>query len=336
MCVHSGVPGSDLGWIGVDLFFVMSGFLITALLAAEYQRSGTIQLGKFWGRRLLRLMPAYWLYIGSATLAMVVGIGWLHSHDGWTPAIMITSLWAYLFNYLPQGGLWKYQSLLIHLWSLSVEEQYYFLWPGLCLLAMRAGRAELLAWGIVALCFVCRSFASASVLKVHLETRGLGLFVGAAVAISLANGRFPKFTRMLGRPLARLTMVLLIISILVCATILERRFGIDTARYLVPTMVTAFALLIASLWSGPLGTLPRVLSWPPIVYIGRISYGLYLYHMFAQVLVWQVLTPGLEHWPRHLKFAIRLALFFGLTLAMAAASYQYLERPFLRLKRNFR
>src|SRR4051812_35086318 len=72
LALHSGLPGSSLGWLGVDLFFVLSGFLITSILAREYRDTGTIRVGRFWGRRLLRLMPAYWAYVGALCALMFV------------------------------------------------------------------------------------------------------------------------------------------------------------------------------------------------------------------------------------------------------------------------
>ena len=99
MAVHAGVPGFDLGFLGVDLFFVLSGFLITSLLDREHRRAGRVDLGKFWGRRFLRLMPAYYLYVGGLTLAFAAfGWGWREPHGGWTPGGYIASLWFYYVN----------------------------------------------------------------------------------------------------------------------------------------------------------------------------------------------------------------------------------------------
>ena len=151
LAVHCGFPGSDLGWLGVDLFFVLSGFLITALLIEEFRKTGSIHLGKFWGRRLLRLMPAYWLYVGGICAAMF-GFRWgsLHDYGWWTPRTFAASLFFYFTNFKPKGVVWgQHETLTLHLWSLSVEEQFYFTWPILCLALLRR-RVIWVAWLIVA------------------------------------------------------------------------------------------------------------------------------------------------------------------------------------------
>ena len=96
MGYHAGFPGLILGWIGVQIFFVLSGFLITTLLISEHRKQGRISLPRFWGRRFLRLMPIYWLYIGSLTAAIL----WFdrseaQTYGGWTPSQYVFSLWTY-------------------------------------------------------------------------------------------------------------------------------------------------------------------------------------------------------------------------------------------------
>src|SRR5262249_18583510 len=142
----------------VDLFFVLSGFLITTLLLREHQRFGRIGLRLFWGRRFLRLMPIYLLYVTGITIAMFAGpASSLTIHEGWTPAMFAGSLWIYLFNLLPQGGIWTGQYLTRHLWSLSVEEQFYFVWPViLCWLLTRW--IGLFAWTLVAVVALGNAF----------------------------------------------------------------------------------------------------------------------------------------------------------------------------------
>ena len=143
--VHARVPGTELGFLGVDLFFVLSGFLITTLLAREVDRTGRINLPRFWGRRFLRLGPAYGLYVGALSVAFLAGVGWQRPWGGWTPPGYLGSLWGYYSNYLPAGGIWEHQWLSMHLWSLAVEEQYYLIWPLLCAAALPRRLGEPLA-----------------------------------------------------------------------------------------------------------------------------------------------------------------------------------------------
>ena len=104
-------------------------------------------------------------------------------------------------------------------------------------------------------------------------------------------------------------------------------------RYWTPVLDVAFALLIGNLWYATKHCrISKTLAWPPLAYIGRISYGMYLYHMLAHVLTWQILLVGIEGWNRYPKFAMRLAVFNLLTVGIASLSYFTLERTFLALK----
>ena len=119
----------DPGWIGVEMFFVLSGFLITTLLCQENEKTGTIALGRFWARRGFRLLPIYWLYIGVVTIAILFRpAGDWAVNSPWTPGLFIASLWGYFVNLAP-AKMWTHQIGTYHLWSLALEEQFYFCWP---------------------------------------------------------------------------------------------------------------------------------------------------------------------------------------------------------------
>jgi peptidoglycan/LPS O-acetylase OafA/YrhL len=333
MAVHAGVPGASVGWLGVDLFFVLSGFLITSLLAGEFARSGRISLARFWGRRFLRLMPAYWVYAAALTAAITLfHWGRVQPHGGWTVGSYIASLWLYFVNYVPQGGIWEHQWLSLHLWSLAVEEQFYFVWPIICLLALRLGRPSWVAWGLVALVMIRRMSIAGD--DPHLDTRGLGITVGCALALSLRESGATSWRRGLGMAPSRILIVVATATVIVVATYCQTHgFGEPVVhRAILPVIVPLFALLVAMLWYGPNDRISRALSWKPLVFIGTISYGMYLYHMFSHFLTWHVLTSGLEDWPRWPKFGLRLLIYFATTLGISAFSYQFLEQPFLRLK----
>jgi peptidoglycan/LPS O-acetylase OafA/YrhL len=336
MGVHVGFPALEFGWLGVDIFFVLSGFLITTLLAEEFAKRGRISLPRFWGRRFLRLMPIYWLYAGGLTVAMLLGpADQLHTHGGWTPTRYIVSLWAYFVNLAPKGGIWAHQSLCVHLWSLAVEEQYYFVWPLLCALCLRFRRAWLLGLALVVLVLVCRH---ASQNKVTLHTRGIGIVIGSTVALYLRN-RPPSPLRWFASVPMRWTVMGLAVAVLavIVALGLAHRLDEDQVHgYLLPWLCGLFALIIAMLWYGPMDGLARRLSIGPLAYLGRISYGLYLFHMLAQYLTWGVLLRDIETWNRIPKYGLRCVTYFGITLALASASYQVIERPFLRLKGRLR
>jgi peptidoglycan/LPS O-acetylase OafA/YrhL len=342
LAVHSGAPGARLGWLGVDLFFVLSGFLITTLLLSEHADRGRISLGRFWTRRFLRLMPAYWLYAALVTfLVLVRPWGWTATHDGWTPGLLVTSIWLYFVNYLPQGGIWEHQTFTLHLWSLAGEEQFYLVWPIAVSIGLRFGRRVIAGatWLLVAAFVAERLLSPDPGAGVHatLGSRGFGIFLGCAVALTLGGaGGAPS---LLSRPALRWGVVAGVVALYAVVSWLAIRAGLledAIKRYYSPLFCALFALLIPMIWYGSVDLIARILAWKPAVFIGKISYGVYLYHMMCHYLVWDVLLRDIEHWNRYAKFGLRMALFVGLTIAVATASYYLIERRFLRIKSRFR
>jgi len=336
--VHCGFPGAGAGWIGVDLFFVLSGFLITALMTQEYRKTGTIRLRMFWGRRLLRLMPAYWLYAAGLCVAMFVfHWGRLQKYGWWTPRTFTASLFFYFTNFKPTGVVWEHEWLSLHLWSLSVEEQFYFTWPVLCLLLLRK-RAEWFAWALVAAILVNMTVFAGDMLAFHrLDVRGFGIMLGCATALTLDRARW--LVPWLSSRGARAAVVAATVLSLVALTATSAGgwlSELDASRYVLPVVCLGFAALVAMLWYGPDDAIAGALSWGPMVYVGKISYGMYLYHMLAHHLTWGVLLVGIDGWPRWPKFALRVVTYVALTTGIATLSYYAFERPFLALKSRFR
>ena len=333
--LHAGVPGMALGWLGVDLFFVLSGFLITSLLVQEYQRTGTIRLANFWGRRFLRLMPTYWLYASFITFAIYgARWGWTQSYNSWTPGAYVASIWFYFTNYVPKGGIWEYQILTVHLWSLSVEEQFYLFWPIVCVLFLRRGQFERLAWTIVLALAVC---LLTGIPGSRIYASNFGILLGCAVSAKLAFD--PGADRYFVRPLIRVLIILsCIIPILIGTLLFQKQIvtDLDLHHYGPLIFCPAFATLVAMLWYGPQTDLARWLSWKPLVYLGKISYGLYLYHMLAHFLTWEVILSGIDHWNKWLKFGVRFTVFCTLSIGFASFSFAFIEKKFLVLKARLR
>lgn len=336
--VHCGFPGAEVGWIGVDLFFVLSGFLITTLLIQEFRKTGTIHLGKFWGRRLLRLMPVYWLYVSGLCLAMFVfHWGWLRQYGWWTPRTFAASLFFFFTNFKPVGVVWEHEWLSLHLWSLSVEVQSYFIWPVLSIRLLRR-RALWSIWPLVVVMLVNMTVFAPDMLALHrLDTRGFGIMLGCATALTL--DQTPWLLPWLSASRVRWAVVGVTALSLVGLTAASANHWVgevEASRFLLPIVCLEFAVLVAMLWHGPRDAIVNVLSWGPMAYIGKISYGMYLYHMFAHYLTWRVLLDGIDDWPRWPKYALRVAVYVGLTTGIAALSYHAFERPFLRLKSRLR
>ncbi len=308
------VPG---GFVGVDVFFVISGFLITGILR-DGLAAGTFGFGDFYARRIRRILPAL-VVVLAASLAM----GWWLLDPGDYAALGRHALASALFvpNLLSwqEAGYFDTASELkplLHLWSLGVEEQFYLLWPLLLWVSWPYRRALPLVIAAVALV----SFASGALL---LQRDPVGAFflpyarvwelaIGALLA-ALA-GRLPA------AGVARPGLAADAAAALGLAMIVSACFVLDTdapfpgARALLPTVGTA--LLVAAgprTWSG------RALSVGPMVWIGLLSYPLYLWH-------WPLLSLARLGYPEHTGPALRLAL-VAASLLLAWLTWRWIERP---------
>jgi peptidoglycan/LPS O-acetylase OafA/YrhL len=342
LAVHAGVPGFRSGGLGVDLFFSLSGFLITTLLLTEYSKTGALSLTNFWARRFLRLMPAYYLYALGITVAIWLWPGSKVAHNGyWGPLGLTIALWSYLMNYVPMGGIWNGQGVTVHLWSLAVEEQYYIFWPIVLCVLLKATRSLLpISWalvGTVTIYFVC--FASDETRNVMLYGRGISLFLASAAAVTLHRwqvlGIQPRFLRRSANN--SLTAALLASLIAYALGNTELLTQDQLRRYLLPILLVFYVLAIARLWYGSTdGIWKIILFQPALIYIGRISYGLYLYHEVVRVFTWWATAPLLQGLPRVAAYGIRLAIYLSLSVAVAGISFRFYERPFLTLRNRFR
>jgi peptidoglycan/LPS O-acetylase OafA/YrhL len=333
MAFHTGAGWAVGGFLGVDVFFVLSGFLITVLLLKEWQRRTRVSLRRFYARRALRLLPAVTLMCVVILIIGPVGTG-VAARDALWKAVAGTMF--YFQNWQQAFHLIPILQLTDHTWSLAIEEQFYLVWPALLIgamfLARRRGRHPLRAALALALVLA----AVSALLKIVMwsgagsqariyygtDTRADSLLIGAALAIAYAGGWLERARRQLPM-LAPVAMLIIIVT-----------FGFahdNSSRLYQDGGLTAFALvcgvLIGGLVLAPAGLLGRVLAVAPLVWLGRISYGLYLWH-------WPVFRYlhearlGLSWGPTQL---VRIAV----TLAAATISYYLLERPMLRLRHRF-
>ncbi len=338
MFVHAGVPGFKSGWVGVDLFFVLSGFLITTLLAMESSATGAIAYAPFMARRALRLMPAYLLYATFITVLIWYWPGSVRSENGgWNAAGLTAALWGYAINFVPQGGVWNGQDLTIHLWSLAVEQQYYLVWP-VVFLALHGRPKALRAVAVILAVAVTASFVAAPdglYKNAMLFTRGFSLVVASALALwvfhrprLVSHARFNQFVDAIGG------------ALLVGLAVFPYKPGWSenlTRSVFIPLLVPVFAFWIARLWSVQgASALRRFLQRPALVYVGKISYGIYLYHEAIRVAVWYLMKPIMSGWPASLGFVVRLAVYLLASFALAALSYEFFEKRFLRMAGRFR
>jgi peptidoglycan/LPS O-acetylase OafA/YrhL len=327
---HLGMTWAPGGYLGVDVFFVLSGFLITALLLSERGTNGRISLGRFYARRALRLLPALLAVLGALWLFTTVTVVGDSAHrvrgDG-LAALFYFANWRAAFGHAPFLGF------MGHAWSLSIEEQFYAVWPLLVVgaLALRGGRRSLVLVLAVAgtvvppllrLAWWDGSAATMTRLYYGLDTRADALFAGAVLAVIVASGRLPV-GRLARSVYAALALGALAVLGLLVATM--PRSDASLYRGAMSLVAVSAVALIAHLLASPRGPLGRVLSVPPLAALGKISYGVYLWH-------WPVIVAT-NPWGRTGGALVAKA---AIALGLSIVSWWVVERPFLRLKDRFR
>ncbi|HEX8557808.1 MAG TPA: acyltransferase [Pyrinomonadaceae bacterium] len=316
----SGLPHG--GFLGVDVFFTLSGFLITSLLLAEVERTGGVDFRAFYARRALRLFPALLALLVTFVIVYL-------AFDLWTPRDTFAAalvVLGYASNWARALGWGVDLGPLDHTWSLSIEEQFYLLWPALFVALHRLLRRprlilSALALLVAALC-VYRAclFSDDAVLRLYngFDTHADGLLVGCAVAYLPSAGLQPRRVPA-GLVAACAAGFALLVLTLKYTDAFYYRGGLTL-------VALGVGLVLVWLASEGGGALRAALRLPPLSWVGRISYGLYLWHYFVFVSV-----PHLEGW----RPGSRLALNAVLSFAAAALSFYLVERPFLRLKGRF-
>lgn len=245
------------GFVGVDIFFVLSGFLITSILAQDIDRHGQIRVGRFYWRRFLRLMPPLLLLLaGYLVLAPFVWPMHDHGRDA-----LLTALYVSDYSYT----FWRLPFYLQHSWSLAVEEQFYLLWPLLLVPLVRSKRplAYLVLAYLIALLWRHSFTGGWQDYYYRLDTRMTGLILGGIIYFLIDRVRVSQASAWGG------AAVLAIIAV----------FGnIGSAALFIPPAEIAAALIICGVVTGNAGALGAVLRAPVAVGIGKLSYGIYLWH----------------------------------------------------------
>ncbi|MGI4952090.1 MAG: acyltransferase family protein [Janthinobacterium lividum] len=306
------------GYVGVDLFFALSGFLITRLLLAERRRAGSINLRRFYVRRVLRIMPVYYISV------LVVGAIWP------TGPMLRTSLLLYGFNYYLPFQPTPYP--LEHVWSLAVEEQFYLIWPLLVgvlpLARMRLATlvaAPLLAVGsAVLLASLVPDLLAGELIYTSLPTRAFSLLLGSYVATREFEGA--PIRRGVAMPACLAGGAILLANVIGRAVHLVPPGGWYWCGALVGFGVFAVGIVATAAAPDAPPRMVAALSWAPLRFVGRISYGLYLYHLpilYGFGINQAAVGDGGVH-------AARLALAYGLAAVAATLSYYLVERPLLR------
>ncbi len=320
------------GFIGVDVFFVLSGFLITSLLIKEWDRSGRVNLPHFYARRALRLLPAVIVFLLVYLLVIAIARPAVLVQSSWNAVIVLfySANWARVLGQ-PLYGLG-------HCWSLSIEEQFYLLWPVLFVGVMRAParwRAGIVTGLAIALA-VWRAIAllhgsTNNRLYNGLDTHGDGLLIGCALAfLTAGRERVELAAGHKGR-----SILAAAVAIGLLATSLIAREDKPASTWWM-ALIGFFAVAIASafvVWdlrTRPGSVMRRITEWRPLVLLGRISYGVYLWHypIYKATATMRESHGWRIKWPLYVPAAM-------LTIGVAVVSYRLVEVPFLRWKRKF-
>lgn len=329
----TGALGFHGGVFGVDIFFVLSGFLITTLLLQEYASWRQIDFKAFYIRRILRLSPAMLMTLAGCAVYLLLSGGHSGNFDWW--AILYSAL--YVSNFaLIFGGL--ILGMLTPTWSLSVEEQFYSIWPLIMSRLVTASRASVVKFILIAIVFTLglRAVLHAAFWHFYawplfgaanhlIFARADGLLCGAMVAFVAHWGWLPDPGRYATQIKATgWFCALTLLAILHYGPGIQESglYGASIFYFFYAYVSVATALFIAVLLSAPPAPLLALLRWRPMVWIGKISYGLYLYHMPIFVLTPVALLGQIGS----VAFAVPLAF------AVAALSFFGIEKRFLNLR----
>lgn len=320
---HAHVPMFDGAFFGVDLFFVLSGFLITSLLLMEWRANGQFDYWRFYRRRFYRLMPALLLFL--AAYALLAPLLWPDLTDVYSDV-----LWSAL--YLADYGIAFFDrpDTLLHMWSLSVEEHFYLLWPlvlALCLRRTRlGGMLEGTTWKLLAAMWVAATLWRVFwvgqeqvfyAIFFRFDTRASGLLAGALLAAILVER--PAFIEALSQRMRYALWLPLMVPVLMAQ-------GWDDYNALLWGMtvvecaaVVVLVAILPSRTSHAGGLVSEMLSTPALVGLGRLSYGVYLWHY-----------PVVRYLRAEFSWPVVVVLGTAISVGLAALSYYSIERWALR------
>ncbi|MDD9968214.1 MAG: acyltransferase family protein [Myxococcales bacterium] len=335
---HAGVSWLPGGFFGVEVFFVISGFLITSLLRAEYQKTGRVSLVAFWGRRARRLLPGVWFLMASVCLlvvALLPGEWPSLAPDVGAGMAYVTNWWLVVEekSYFAQAGR---PSLLTHLWSLAIEEQFYLLWPPLFAFALARLRPRRAAEVLIGLSLLSAAWAAwiydpdvdPSRLYYGTDTRACGLLLGCAFAFLVSPVSSDRVAS--GAPLnapfeARVLRrwdwgggIALAMLVAACVVVNEYNEWLYHGMFVLVALASIAVIVPASAVGQT--QVARLLGASPLAALGRRSYSLYLWHW----PIFMITRPGIDVPIAETPLLpVRLLLVLGL----AELSYRCVETP---------
>ncbi|MFC4812148.1 acyltransferase family protein [Paenibacillus sp. GCM10023250] len=330
MAYHFGWPAASGGFLGVGVFFVLSGYLITDLLLEEHRSTGRFNLGRFWIRRAMRLLPAMLFMLLALTVYLALADpGRLSAIGGeLLSAFTYSSNWYLIYRHVSYFESFGPLSPIGHLWSLAVEEQFYLLWPlvaaGMLRFAPfrargRLGIATLTAAAASLLAMACLYVPGTDPSRVYYgtDTRAFGLLIGAAFAMFLPSRRLAEPLRRGSGCLDAIGAIGLCISLYMMTSADKYDDSLYRGGMLVLSVAAGLAIVASA---SPFSRTGKVLAWKPLRWIGIRSYGMYLWHYPVQVLMW-------PNNPYEDSNVLHQLAPFIVTVALSALSYRFIEQP---------
>lgn len=330
---HFGFGWARGGLLGVTVFFVLSGYLITSLLVGEWRRMRTIDLKAFWIRRVKRLIPA----IVFLLLCVIVLCG-IFNHDLLTkmrgdvpPALFFYSNWWYIFRDVSYFETLGAPSPLTHFWSLAIEEQFYIIWPVLLLVLFKSGTKKkgitritlaLCIVSILLMVFLYNPNADPSRVYYGTDTRAFSLFIGALLAFAWPSNQLSGAGSVKLSPIAKLALdgigIAAFLGLIVMVVTVD---GFSPFMYrggiLLASLLTAVCIAVLV---HPQSMFAKAAAIPPLVWTGKRSYGIYLWHYPIMLLMNPGTTTGD---PNIFYILLQLVIIF----ACSAFSYRFIEDP---------
>lgn len=328
------------GWYGVDLFFILSGFLITWILAVELETTGTVDLGRFYRARTLRLLPAY-----LSTIVLVLAGSYLFEIAQGNQSYRLAWLWPLFLTYtlniwMAATAIWPWG--VSHFWSLCVEEHFYLSWS---MIMKRWGLRRVLRMSLFAIPLVAANRtgwylwmnrghlaapSEASFFRIYYatDTRIDAILVGCALALLVREARLQGLWRRLESS-AWFPPLALIATLGCIAWATQYRWRTETFGYTV--MAMASSTLLLAIFLQPQCWIARLLATRPLVHIGRISYGIYLFH--APLLAGLEVKLGFSaQYIEPARYLPVLGLLMLGSVGAAALHYRAVERRFLAMR----
>ena len=323
---HLGLPMAQGGLLGVGVFFVLSGYLISDILIDQWERLGSLDLRGFWLRRARRLLPALVVLLSAVaayvTLVDPARLGELRGEV--LAAALYVSNWWYIFHHVSYFASFGPPSPLTHLWSLAVEEQFYLVWPGLLWLGLRflprwalfVATLALAIASAVTLGVLFHSGAGPDRVYYGTDTRAFALLLGAALAQVWPSRRVGQVSQRLRLPLDLLGFGGLVAVLVLFAATGERDPFLYPLGLALLSLATAAVVAAATC---PGCRVARVLGTEPLRWLGVRSYGIYLWHYPVIALTTPVGQTGFSPLQAGLQVAVSILL--------AALSWRYIEEP---------